>query len=60
MVSKYCNISKTPGRGSIHASSPFYYSGGGGGGGGATLLVRPRIKGTSMNYNKDLDNFVYF
>ena len=31
-----------------------------GGRGGTTLLVRPRVKGTSINYNKDLDNFVYF
>ena len=40
MVSKYCNISKRPGRSSIHAPSPLYYSGGVGGGGALCLYVR--------------------
>ena len=37
IVSKYCNISKTPGRGSIHPP-PLYQ------GGGMNLRVRPRVK----------------
>ena len=36
IVSKYCNISKNPGRGSIHPS--LYH------GGGMNLRVRPRVK----------------
>ena len=36
IVSKYCNISKIPGRGSIHL--PLLYHGG-----GMNLLVRPRV-----------------
>ena len=42
IVSKYCNISKTPGRGSIHPPPPMYY------GGGMSLRVRPTINQTSF------------
>ena len=38
IVSKFCNISKTPGRGSIHPSPPPLYHGG-----GMNLLVRARV-----------------
>ena len=41
IVSKYCNISKTPGRGSI-PPPPMYY------GGGMSLRVRPTINQTSF------------
>ena len=37
IVSKYCNISKTPGRGYIHPPPPLYHAG------GMNLRVRPRV-----------------
>ena len=45
IVSRYCNISKTPGRGSIQSPPPLmymYY------GGGMSLRVRPRVNQTSF------------
>ena len=46
IVSKYYNISKTPGWGSIHTPTPLYH------GGGMNLHLRPRVNGSS--------NWVYF
>ena len=37
IVSKYCNISKTPGRGYIHLPPPLYHAG------GMKLRVRSRV-----------------
>ena len=42
IVSKYCNISKTQGRGSIHPPPPLYH------GGGMNLLVRPMVNTNSL------------
>ena len=51
LVSKYCNISKTPGRGSIHPlpSPPRLYHGR-----GMNLRVRPRVNNHESRTNKNL------
>ena len=49
LVSKYCNISKTPGRGSIHALRPRLYHGR-----GMNLRVRPRVNNHESRTNKNL------